>query len=147
MRDQTEGMTEGPPRLGCGAAIIDESQILLVRRKRNPEADHWGLPGGKIEPGEGAEDAIMREIGEELGIAIQLGRWICAVDHLDDSTGQRWIAPVYSASIVSGTPRICEPQALAAVEWFAMDRLPAPLTAATVQTIAALRGGEWAVEV
>jgi ADP-ribose pyrophosphatase YjhB (NUDIX family) len=92
------------------------------------------------------EDAIVREIGEELGIAIQLDRWICTVDHLDDSTAQRWIAQVYSASIVSGAPRICEPHALAAVEWFAMDCLPAPLTAATVQAIAALGGGLRAVE-
>jgi ADP-ribose pyrophosphatase YjhB (NUDIX family) len=136
MRDPIEGMTERVPRLGCGAAIIRESKILLVMRKRTPEANHWGLPGGKVEPGERAEDAIVREIGEELGIAIQLGRWICTVDHRDDDAGERWVAQVYSASIVSGAPRICEPHALAAVEWFAMDCLPGPLTAATVQTIA-----------
>jgi 8-oxo-dGTP diphosphatase len=132
------GDEQSAPRLGCGAAIIDKSRILLVKRKRSPEADHWGLPGGKIEPGEGVEDAIVREIIEELGITIQLRRWLCTVDHRDDSTGQRWVAQVYSASIVSGAPRICEPHALAAVELFALDRLPAPLTAATVQTIGAL---------
>ena len=140
MCDRTGGTKQSAPRLGCGAAIIDESRIVLVKRKRSPEADHWGLPGGKIEPGERAEDAVVREIMEELGIAIRLGRQICTVDHRDDNNGQRWIAEVYSASIVSGTPRICEPQALAAVDWFALDRLPEPLTAATVQTIGALGG-------
>jgi len=140
MCDHLEGNNESVPRLGCGAAIIDQSRILLVKRKRSPEADHWGLPGGKIESGEGVEDAVVREIMEELGITIQLMRRICTVDHRDDSTGQRWIAEVYSASILSGTPRICEPHALAAVEWFALDRLPSPLTAATVQTIRALGG-------
>jgi len=145
MRDQVEGK-EGVPRLGCGAAIMENSKILLVKRKRPPEADHWGLPGGKVEPGERVEDAIVREIGEELGITIRLDRWICTVDHPDEDTAQRWVAEVHTASIVAGAPRICEPLALAAVEWFAMDRLPAPLTAATVQAIAALGGGSRAVE-
>jgi len=141
MSDQIVGK-EDVPRRGCGAAIIAESKILLVKRRRSPEASHWGLPGGKVEPGERVEDAIIREIAEELGIAIRLDRWLCTVDHPDDDTGQRWVAEVHAASIVAGAPRICEPHALAAVDWFAMDRLPAPLTAATVQTIAAL-GGPW----
>ena len=137
---------ERVPRRGCGAAIIEKSKILLVKRKRSPEAHHWGLPGGKVEPGERVEDAIIREIGEELGMAIRLDRWLCTVDHPDEDTAQRWVAEVYTASIVAGAPRIREPHALAAVEWFAMDRLPAPLTAATVQTIAALGGGSRVVE-
>lgn len=138
--DHIEEFEDSVPRLGCGAAIIDKSKILLVKRRRSPEADHWGLPGGKVEPGESVEDAIIREISEELGTTIQLGRWICTVDHLDDSTGQRWVSRVYLASIVSGAPRIREPHALAAVDWFAMDELPAPLTLATIQTIGALGG-------
>jgi ADP-ribose pyrophosphatase YjhB (NUDIX family) len=131
-------------RLGCGAAIIERSKILLVKRKRNPEKNHWGLPGGKVEPDEGVEDAIAREINEELGISIKLHRLICTVSHLDASTGQRWTAPVYSASIMRGTPKICEPHTLAGVNWFAINRLPGPLTAATLQTLDAL-GGELSV--
>ena len=135
------GEVESPvPRLGCGAAIMEQSKILLVKRKRNPEKDHWGLPGGKVDPDERVEDAVVREIEEELGISIKLSRLICTVDHLDSCTGQRWIAPVYSASIVRGTPKICEPHALAAVDWFAINRLPNPLTAATLQTRDALAG-------
>jgi ADP-ribose pyrophosphatase YjhB (NUDIX family) len=132
---------ESEPRLGCGAAIVERSQILLVKRRRSPEANHWGLPGGKVEPGERVEDAVIREIGEELGIAIELGRRICTVDHLDDSTGQWWVAQVYSAMIVSGVPEILEPDALAAVAWFTMDALPRPLTAATLRAIGALADG------
>jgi ADP-ribose pyrophosphatase YjhB (NUDIX family) len=141
---QIGGISNPVPRLGCGAAIMERSKILLVKRKRNPEMNHWGLPGGKVEPDERVEDAVVREIDEELGIGIKLCRLICTVDHLDGSTGQRWIAPVYSASIVRGTPKICEPDALAGVEWFAIDRLPRPLTAATLQTLDAL-GGELSV--
>ena len=141
MCDQVGEIEQAGPRLGCGAAIVDESSILLVRRRRSPEANHWGLPGGKVEPGEGVEDAVIREINEELGLTIRLGRWICTVDHLDDGTGQRWLARVYAATIMSGVPRICEPHALAAVDWFALDRLPAPLTLATIQAVRALGAG------
>jgi mutator protein MutT len=74
MRDQIGRMNEPIPRLGCGAAITENSKILLVKRRRSPEANHWGLPGGKVEPGERVEDAVIREIGEELGITIQLRR-------------------------------------------------------------------------
>jgi len=144
MSDHIGSNKQSAPRLCCGAAIIDRSRIL--KRKRSPEAGHWGLFGGKIEPGEGVEDAVVRENAEELGIAIQLGRWICTVEHCDDGTGQRSIAQEYSASIISGVPRICEPRALAAVEWFAPDRLPSPLTAATVQATGALGDGRGAVE-
>jgi mutator protein MutT len=140
MRDQIGTIKEPIPRLGCGAAIIEDSKILLIKRKRSPEANHWGLPGGKVEPGERVEDAVIREIGEELGITIQLCGWVCTVDHLEHSTGQRWVAQVYSALIVSGAPTICEPDALAAAEWFAIDCLPSPLTAATLQTIDAFGG-------
>ena len=119
---------------------MEQSRILLVKRIRDPEKNHWGLPGGKVDPDERVEDAIVREIDEELGIGIKLCHLICTVNHLDSSTGQHWIAPVYSASIMRGTPKIREPDALAEVEWFAIDRLPRPLTAATRQTLDALRG-------
>ncbi len=141
MGDKSESTGMSVPRLGCGAAIIEKSKILLVKRRRSPEANHWGLPGGKVEPGERVEDAVLREINEELGLTIQLGRWMCSVDHLDDSTGQHWVAQVYSASIISGAPRIREPDALAGVDWFAMDRLPEPLTLATIAAIRALGSG------
>src|ERR1700730_10975171 len=120
---QIVGISNPVPRLGCGAAIMERSKILLVKRKRNPEMNHWGLPGGKVEPDERVEDAVVREIDEELGIGIKLCRLICTVDHLDGSTGQRWIAPVYSASIVRGTPKISYPDALAGVGWLAIARL------------------------
>ena len=60
----------GLPRVGCGAAIVRNGRILLVRRKRMPEADHWGLPGGKVDPFETVPAAVVREVREELGIEV-----------------------------------------------------------------------------
>jgi ADP-ribose pyrophosphatase YjhB (NUDIX family) len=38
-----------PPRVGCGAAILRDSKLLLVKRKLPPERNHWGLPGGTVD--------------------------------------------------------------------------------------------------
>lgn len=82
------------PRVGCGASIIDNGKVLLVRRRREPEAGCWGLPGGKVDPFERVADAVAREILEELGIAIEPIDLLCVVDQIDRARGQHWIAPV-----------------------------------------------------
>lgn len=57
------------PRLGCGAAIVIDGRILLVRRLRDPEAGRWGLPGGKVDLYETVAAAIEREIKPTLTIS------------------------------------------------------------------------------
>ncbi|MDP3677446.1 MAG: (deoxy)nucleoside triphosphate pyrophosphohydrolase [Novosphingobium sp.] len=55
----------------CIALIDDLGRVLL--QKRRPGSRHgglWELPGGKVEPGESAKAALVREIAEELGIAV-----------------------------------------------------------------------------
>jgi ADP-ribose pyrophosphatase YjhB (NUDIX family) len=59
------------PRVGCGAAILRDSKLLLVKRKRPPETNHWGLPGGKVDWLEPVAAAVAREIAEELGLAMR----------------------------------------------------------------------------
>ncbi|MEV2213026.1 (deoxy)nucleoside triphosphate pyrophosphohydrolase [Streptomyces sp. NPDC050997] len=53
-----------------GAALLDGGRLLAARRSAPPElAGRWELPGGKVERGETPEAALVRELGEELGIA------------------------------------------------------------------------------
>ena len=61
-----------------GAAVLDSlthpSRLLVARRSAPPRlAGQWEFPGGKVEPGETCEDAVRRELEEELGIRVQLG--------------------------------------------------------------------------
>ena len=125
------------PRVGVGAFIqASDRRLLLVRRRRMPEADHWGLPGGKVDFGETLRAAVVREIAEELGVEIALDGLLCLVDQIDVAAGTHWVSPVYRAHIVRGEPINREPAALAEVGWFALDALPQPLTLSTRTALA-----------
>lgn len=126
------------PRVGCGAAIIDaQGRILLVQRRRQPEAGHWGQPGGKLDWGEAGRACAEREIREELGIAIVAGPVLAVTDMIDETS--HWLAVTYRAEGCEGEPAIQEPDAIADWGWFALDALPAPLTQATRDAVAALK--------
>lgn len=125
------------PRVGCGAAILDDQgRLLLVKRVKNPEADHWGVPGGKLDWGEAARTCAEREIEEELGVRIIAGRVLAVTDMV--AADYHWVAITYRADSFEGVPAIQEAHALHEWGWFALDALPSPLTAATRDAVAAL---------
>jgi 8-oxo-dGTP pyrophosphatase MutT (NUDIX family) len=55
-------------------------EYLVVHR---PRYDDWSLPKGKLEPGESAKDAAMREIAEETGVRVELGAALPATEYVD----------------------------------------------------------------
>lgn len=61
------------PRLVVGAIIVRDGQVLAARRSRPQElAGSFEFPGGKVEPGEDAIDALVREVREELGVQVEV---------------------------------------------------------------------------
>ncbi|MFN7054295.1 NUDIX domain-containing protein [Hyphomonas sp.] len=121
-----------PVEAGCGAAILDEQgRLLLIQRLREPEAGAWGLPGGKIDFGERAEDTARREIREELGIEIEVLGLACIAETIDAGDGRHWIAPVFDARIISGSPSVQETDKHGGWGWFAQDALPRRITSST----------------
>ena len=126
------------PRLGCGAAIVRDGQLLLVKRLRDPEAGCWGLPGGKVDWLEPAEQAMRREIFEELGLTLQGVSLLCVADQIDPERQEHWVSPVYLASAPAMEPRNNEPHKHSDIAWFELDRLPKPLTLATRAAVRAL---------
>ena len=138
MSDVAESPAPPRPRIGCGAAVLDaQGRILLVKRRRAPEAGHWGQPGGKLDWGEGARACAEREILEELAITIVAGPVLCVTDMI--ATDSHWVAVTYRADGCVGEPSIQEPEALEAWGWFSLSALPSPLTTATVDAVAALK--------
>ena len=76
-------MTSGLSRIVVAAAVIKRAGAYLVTRR--PGGVHlegyWEFPGGKCEPGEDHETCLRREIEEELGVDVRVGRQIFEVAH------------------------------------------------------------------
>jgi 8-oxo-dGTP diphosphatase len=75
-----------PVRLVVAALILRGSaggmEVLICQRKADqPMSLKWEFPGGKIESGESAEKALVRELDEELGIAAVIGRRVARIRH------------------------------------------------------------------
>ncbi|GHH81315.1 DNA mismatch repair protein MutT [Streptomyces sulfonofaciens] len=92
-------MTE---RIVVAAALLDRGRLLAARRSAPPElAGRWELPGGKVEAGEVPEQALVRELREELGVEARpleriSGSWPLAPG---------WTLQVWTARLVTGEPR------------------------------------------
>lgn len=100
-----------------GAAIIRNGRLLAAQRAEPAAlAEGWEFPGGKVDPGESDEDALVRECFEELGVRVVLGERIGG----DWPLGEATLMRVWTAEIVEG-----EPQALEHLElrWLTVDKL------------------------
>jgi 8-oxo-dGTP diphosphatase len=64
------------------ALIVQDDKVLICQRTRHQTMPlKWEFPGGKIEPGEKLEDALHRELEEELGILAAIGRKVATIRH------------------------------------------------------------------
>jgi len=90
-------------RIPCVGAIITGpgGRLLLIRRGKEPEAGRWSLPGGRIEPGETDEQALVREVREETGLQVVPGPLIGAVDR-PQPDGRVLVIRDYAATVTGG---------------------------------------------
>ncbi len=110
--------------VGTGAFIINgEGKILLTRRgpQARNQVGKWEAPGGKVEFGETAKETIVREAKEELGIDIRIDDLLGFVDDIIEEEKQHWAGPTWLASIVSGEPKIMEPENCDGLGWFTIE--------------------------
>lgn len=65
----------------CVGAIISDAagRLLLIKRGHEPGKGLWSLPGGRVEAGETDEQAVVREVLEETGLTVAVGRLVGAV--------------------------------------------------------------------
>ncbi len=121
----------------AAAVIVGESgKILIAQRPRHlHQGGLWEFPGGKLEPGEDAEQALHRELREELGITVQQGRPLIRIRHRYPE--HKVLLDVWRVTGYRGEPGGREGQAL---RWVAPEQLPDyPVPAANRAVVAAAR--------
>lgn len=97
--------------VACGV-LIDGERILIARRPQGKiGAGKWEFPGGKIEPGETPQMALVRELNEELGVRVTASESLARLRH---SYRDRTIRlDTWRVDLFQGVPRPCEGQQLA----------------------------------
>lgn len=121
-------------------------QVLLALRRGTGYADgQWNLPSGKLEIGEDALSAMIREAREEIGIRLRPDRLrlVATVHHYNTATHAR-IGLAFAAAFdpgQHGEPVNAEPHKCAAIEWFPITALPANTTSYTIACVRAYLDG------
>ncbi|WP_422391652.1 NUDIX domain-containing protein [Arthrobacter sp. N1] len=142
-----------PLRQIVGAAVVDSlvqpTRLLVARRTAPPEfAGMWEFPGGKVEPGETCEAALLRELEEELGVRAVLGSEIEGPGQQGWQLNPAAAMRVWLAEVADGEPAplqdhdevrwvLLDPShELEALQWIPADR---PILAALRAQAAARR--------
>lgn len=109
------------------ALIVHEGRIFATQRGYGDWKGYWEFPGGKVEPGEAPEDALVREIREELATEISVDRYVTTIEW--DYPAFHLSMRCYLCSVVSGNLTLLEHEAAAwldsghlrSVEWLPAD--------------------------
>jgi 8-oxo-dGTP pyrophosphatase MutT (NUDIX family) len=94
-------------RVRCVGAVVhdDHGRLLMVLRAHAPSAGTWSLPGGRVEPDETDADAVRREVIEETGLQVAVGRRVGSVElhHGSGGTAVTYEVHDYACSVTAGT--------------------------------------------
>ena len=93
------------PVPAVAAVIVEDGRLLLIRRGAEPSRGKWSLPGGSVEWGETLTDAVRREVCEETGLEIEVGKVAGVFDIITDDAEYHYVVVDYLARSVGGELR------------------------------------------
>lgn len=128
--------------VGVGAAIIRDGKVLLIKRgeKAKNERGKWEIPGGGVEFGEKMEEALNREMMEELGVKIKTVELLGVFDHIISEDKQHWVSPTFICRLIEGEPQNLEKEKASDIGWFSLDAAEnLPLSIITTNDIKILK--------
>ena len=113
-------------KVGCEAYIIREEKILLGKRGNVFGKGTWALPGGHLEYMERADQTIIRELQEEMGIMVEPSKveLLAVTDDLEEELHTHYIHLTFKVAIGDQEPSLLEPEACEEWRWFDLQEVP-----------------------
>ena len=72
------------PVIGVAGIVIEGDRVLLVQRGHEPQKGKWSVPGGALEVGETISEGVRRELREETGLEVQVGRLVEVFERISE---------------------------------------------------------------
>jgi ADP-ribose pyrophosphatase YjhB (NUDIX family) len=108
------------PEVCVGAVVVRDGELLMIRRGHGPAGGTWSLPGGRIEHGETAAEALVREVVEETGVDVLCGPFLGWAEIIDDE--HHAVVLDFEATALSGDAPVAGDDA-AEAGWVPLDRV------------------------
>ena len=118
--------------IGCWGIVTKDQKVLLIKNKKR---GYWEAPGGRVETGELIEDALKREILEESGLTVRVGKNIEIYQYFEEGKQTHWVCHGHLCEYDSGEIVNGEPDKLEDVKWFPVNDLPNGLNQNTKKAI------------
>lgn len=127
------------PKVGVGVLISERGRVLLVRRGVSPEKGKWSIPAGYLDQGEEPRETAAREVLEETGLTVNIGR-LLDVYHNPPGQGGASIFILYDGEAIGG--RLESGDDADEAEFFALDSLPELAFPSTRHALAFLKSAQ-----
>jgi ADP-ribose pyrophosphatase YjhB (NUDIX family) len=119
------------PEVAVGGVVVrpgrdgSPGDLLLVERGSGAGVGRWSVPGGRIEAGERAADAVVREVAEETGLAVRVEGFLGWVERIDPAGGWHYVILDFRARAIDPAAVPVAGDDAAAVRWWPLTDLGA----------------------